>query len=404
MSSQNPNPQVTQNPFLLITEISDIRLRQNFKNLQAYFIANNQMLGFVFFEQVFTAAKANFTLAHGLKSVPLDVIVTQVTGAGQVTFNFGLFDATNINMTVTGACRVRFFVGTYYNFTSSVVANKSDAWTVNPSTGGNASTLATQAASSTTVTLTNTSASAQWFTGTGNQTVLLPDATTCTVGQTFTIYNKANGILYLKDTALNVLVYLFGSASSGRATVACLSNSTKAGTWGLDVAQGPCYYIAHHSLTVATMENAIWINSASAPNWVDFVSTGNVAPFVQDQNVNFGSVNAITDTSGRALPQIKFSWPATGYYRISAQFGTYASHAEVQYRLTDGTTGFEEGTIYTGNSDTMAPFKLQTIVKVTAIGAPVTYKIQMSANGTTGYIGYGINRCLTWTIERLGDL
>ena len=125
------NPLLTQNPYLLITEISDIRLRQNFTNLQNYFAANNQMLGFQFFEVNLTGATANFLLAHGLPSIPLDIMVTQVTGPGKVTFNFGLFDKTNINITTTDSARIRFFAGTYFNQQSSINANKTDAWTVN---------------------------------------------------------------------------------------------------------------------------------------------------------------------------------------------------------------------------------------------------------------------------------
>lgn len=126
------NPLVTQSPVLQIKEISDIHVRKNFEMLQSYFAANNQFLGFNFFEQSFSAATANFKLAHGLNYIPLDAVVTQITGKGTATFNYGLFDKTNIDITTTDACRIRFFIGTYFNQQSGVNANSTDAESFGP--------------------------------------------------------------------------------------------------------------------------------------------------------------------------------------------------------------------------------------------------------------------------------
>lgn len=108
------------NPFLLIKEIQDTYLRKNFQNLSDYFQAQNQLLDFNFFEIVFTAAETNKKLVHGLKTIPQDLIVTQKTGSGSVTFNFGLFTSTEIDVTASAACRVRFFIGTYWNYQNTV--------------------------------------------------------------------------------------------------------------------------------------------------------------------------------------------------------------------------------------------------------------------------------------------
>jgi hypothetical protein len=124
------NPLVTQSPNLLIKEVSDVYLRRNFQNLSDYFQANNQLLGFQFFEYNFTKAQANVLIGHSLPSIPLDIITTQITGPGQVTFNYGLFDKSNLNLSSSDAARVRFFAGTYYNFQSSVQTNSTDLWTL----------------------------------------------------------------------------------------------------------------------------------------------------------------------------------------------------------------------------------------------------------------------------------
>lgn len=139
------NPLVTQSPTLLIKEVSDIILRKNFQNLSDYFQANNQLLGFSFFEYVFTKAQANVLIGHGLKTPPLDIIITQVSGPGQVTFNYGLFDKSNLNISSSDACRVRFFAGTYYNQVSAANTASTDAWVQGSLTSASAASAATTA-------------------------------------------------------------------------------------------------------------------------------------------------------------------------------------------------------------------------------------------------------------------
>lgn len=131
------NPQVL--PPLNSNNISDIYLRQNFQNLQQYFSSQNQLMNFNFFEQIFTTAQSNFKMVHKLGTIPLDVIVTQLTGPGNVLFNFGLSDNTYLNMSATDACRVRFFVGNFWNFTSPQAVKNSDIMTFS-----NVSTTSTQ--------------------------------------------------------------------------------------------------------------------------------------------------------------------------------------------------------------------------------------------------------------------
>jgi hypothetical protein len=69
--------------------------------------------GFVFKELVFTAALTNTKVAHGLGFRPLDIIQTSLTGAGAITWNYAKFTDVNLDITVTGACTVRAFIGAY---------------------------------------------------------------------------------------------------------------------------------------------------------------------------------------------------------------------------------------------------------------------------------------------------
>lgn len=121
-------------PILLVKEIQDLYIRQNFLNLYNYFQTQNQLLNFNFFELVISAATTSVkTLAHGLGVTPKDILVTQVTGTGSVQFLYGSFTSTTISYTATGPCRVRFFVGTYFADTSLVAAQSFDVETLTAS-------------------------------------------------------------------------------------------------------------------------------------------------------------------------------------------------------------------------------------------------------------------------------
>lgn len=123
-------------PQLAVKEIKDVIIRKNFQNLQDYFMAENQLMGFQFFDVTFTKAQTNFILKHGLSYTPQDVVVLQCVGAGQVSFNVGIFSTSSLNITTTGACRVRFLVGSYWNQQGSVANAKTDVATFNQVAGG----------------------------------------------------------------------------------------------------------------------------------------------------------------------------------------------------------------------------------------------------------------------------
>lgn len=120
-------------PSLLIKEINDTYAQSNFKNLREYFNKQNQLLNFNFLEFNFPAAVANQKIAHGLGLIPQDVIITRITGVGTATLNWALFDSANLDVTTTGACRIRFFVGSYWNFQTALGNGTSDTQQVSPS-------------------------------------------------------------------------------------------------------------------------------------------------------------------------------------------------------------------------------------------------------------------------------
>lgn len=132
MTTGNANNLIsTSNPALLTKEIQDIYTKKNFESLVTYFTSQNQLLGFNFFELNITAATtATQSIKHNLAYTPKDVVVTQATGTGQISFLYGKFDSTFLYYTASGPCRIRFFVGSYFNDTSKVTAGSTDyqAW------------------------------------------------------------------------------------------------------------------------------------------------------------------------------------------------------------------------------------------------------------------------------------
>jgi hypothetical protein len=55
----------------------------------------------------------NYRYPHKLGFVPEDVIQTSLRGAGAVTWNYDQFNRDYLDVTTTGACVVRAFVGLY---------------------------------------------------------------------------------------------------------------------------------------------------------------------------------------------------------------------------------------------------------------------------------------------------
>jgi len=113
-------------PTLLLKEITDIFIRTNFKNLQDYFAAQNQLLDFKFKEIIFDKAVVKQPYGHGLSYIPKDILQTHISGTGIVTFHYGDFDKDYMYISSTGPSRIRFLVGTYAGDDSQVNYSSTD--------------------------------------------------------------------------------------------------------------------------------------------------------------------------------------------------------------------------------------------------------------------------------------
>ena len=98
---------------LLIREMTDEYVRENFQRVKAYLQTEKQLAGFKFFEIVIPSSVTNFKFKHNLGFVPKDVLQTSLRGTGTLTWNYDHFTRDFLDITTTGACTVRAFIGTH---------------------------------------------------------------------------------------------------------------------------------------------------------------------------------------------------------------------------------------------------------------------------------------------------
>lgn len=126
---------VKTSPELIISEIQDIYLRRNFLQLDKYFKEQNQLLDFKFLSVKFTAGNLTQKVSHGLKFVPIDVILLSITNNASVAFKIGLFDIKNVEITVDKPCTLRFLTGRYFNDTGDYQLGSADKIVFGPNAG-----------------------------------------------------------------------------------------------------------------------------------------------------------------------------------------------------------------------------------------------------------------------------
>lgn len=178
---------MADSPQLYVKEIENLYIRTNFQNLVDYFRNNNQLFNFNFIEVVFTEAGTKL-VSHGLDFIPNDIVRSQITGTGIVTFNRSEFDEENISLSSTGPARVRFYVGNFINQPDgpNIKTDDSEDWfAIYPTLQTVVSSTTSSTVSSTeSVVTTNTNYTVAdgvtivIVTAASTATITLPDATT----------------------------------------------------------------------------------------------------------------------------------------------------------------------------------------------------------------------------------
>ena len=99
---------------LFVKEISDEFSQENFKRIELNINSFPLNKGnFFFFEFTFDSAATNKRIPHNLGFRPKDILQTAVSNGAVVTWNYELFDASFLDVTVSAPCKVRVFVGCY---------------------------------------------------------------------------------------------------------------------------------------------------------------------------------------------------------------------------------------------------------------------------------------------------
>ena len=97
---------------IILKDISDLYVRENFFRIQKYFAPIPFLQGnFTFFEIEIPKASSNFSVRHGLKFIPEDVFTLSVVGNHNFYFLYDKFDRESLYIHAEGPCVIRFLLG-----------------------------------------------------------------------------------------------------------------------------------------------------------------------------------------------------------------------------------------------------------------------------------------------------
>jgi hypothetical protein len=206
------------------------------------------------YNQVVVQNKSTATNASANLNISNDAS-TSTTGFVELGVNSSTFTGSG-SFSIAGASYLAsastdLVIGTYGAYNLRFVTNSSttDAMTIfnngglslgglgNPGIGNVAVSNAIVGVTTITsaggiTTLTAASTQVQIVTGTSNQTIRLPDATTLLRGTFYTLSNASTGVLTIQDNAGTVIETI---TTGGAAQALCISVATIAGSWGFRV-------------------------------------------------------------------------------------------------------------------------------------------------------------------------
>ena len=215
-----------------------------------------------------------------------------------------------------------------------------------------------QAASGTTITLTASTAQNYQITGSGGQTIKLPDATTLPNGATFTFNNnQSSGTITVVNNSSTTVATI---QSGGYTTVVLLSNSTAAGSWDRHDSTPSNVSWSTNTLDYpGSITSATWNGSTIAYNRG---GTGQSSAFVVGGIVYGSTTSALAvtaaGTTGQFLQSNGSSAPTwatpTSYATVTDDTTTNASRYPLFANQTSGnlTTEYTSSTKYQFNPST----------------------------------------------------
>lgn len=178
----------------------------------------------------------------------------------------------------------------------------------------------TVTAAGTTV-LTVASAAQQYFTGSTTQTVTMPVASTCRVGQTWLIVNNSSGIVTVQSSGANSIIAMPANTNS---TITCILNSgTSAASWNAENTAGVAgvntitgtanQVIANQPSGAVILSLPQSIAATSSPTFNALTLT----------SVNFGSTVLSAYETGTFNPTVSANTPGDLSISYATRYGVY---------------------------------------------------------------------------------
>lgn len=173
-----------------------------------------------------TLQAAQFPILTGDVTTPGSSLATTIANNAVSLGKMATLGANSVIGNATGSTATPSAVSMTSAATASTVAFR-DA-NANLLANNFVENAATTPTAGTTTTLTVSSAKTQQFTGSSTQTVVLPNATTLTVGHQFIVMNRSSGAVTVNMNGGSLLQTL---AASSFAIFTLINNGTAAGTW-----------------------------------------------------------------------------------------------------------------------------------------------------------------------------
>lgn len=210
--------------------------------------------------------------------------LSSVLAAGMISYLTG----TNSLETYNGSAWVANGVGDVTLTGTQTLTNKTLTLPVidNPILG-----YTTTATAAGTTTLTSASTYGQFFTGTTNQTVVLPVVSTLPLGTSYYINNNSTGIVTIQSSGLNTIVAL--PANMTAICIAVSTTGTTAASWDADYTgatsiTGTGSIVFSTSATVTSPKELITVSATAATGTVNYdVSTQGILYYTTSASANF---------------------------------------------------------------------------------------------------------------------
>jgi hypothetical protein len=186
--------------------------------------------------------------------------------------------------------------------------------------------LATTATAAGNTVLTVSSSKNQQFTGTTTQTVTLPDATTLSVGHSFTIMNRSTGVVTVNANGGGLIQTM---AASSQLTVTAVTIGSAAGTW--DAA----YSFTTESKGSVNAISASDINWASAPVHTKTLAANTTFTF-SNQTAGQTIIVRLTNTASNYT----VTWPTVKWTGNTTPTMTIGAKSDIYTFIYDGSNTF----------------------------------------------------------------